>query len=368
MKKILITLIAATFLVSCKKEDYTISGDIKNHKGADYVYIEIQNGDKPKVIDSVKIKDGKFEFKGKADSLDIAFIKIPAIQCIFPFVLENGSIDIKINKDSIFAPKISGTENNDDLQKFNNDIIKLNKEMNDFAMKNQSAYNEATAKNDQVTIEKLTTEIKKIRQNLIDFTPNYIKNNKNFIALIVLENFAIRGNMPANEAKTHYNKFSEELKNTKSGIRINKVLNPNTGKKKVNKAADFSAKTPDGKLVSLKESLGKVTIIDFWASWCPPCRAENPNIVALYNEFHAKGLNIIGVSLDDNIDSWKKAIEKDKLTWTHVSNLKKWEDPIAKMYQVEEIPATFLLDAQGIIIAKNLHGDELKAKIAELLK
>ncbi len=368
MKKILITLIAATFLVSCKKEDYTISGDIKNHKGADYVYIEVQNGDKPKVIDSVKIKDGKFEFKGKADSLDIAFIKIPAIQCIFPFVLENGSIDIKINKDSIFAPKISGTENNDDLQKFNDDIFKLNKELNDFGSKNQQAFIEASTKKDQATIQRLTDEVKKYKQKLMDYSPNYIKNNKNFIALVILENFATRGSMPANEAKTHFNKFSEELKNTRSGVRINKVINPNTEKKKVTKAADFSAKTPDGKLVSLKESLGKVTIIDFWASWCPPCRAENPNMVALYNEFHAKGLNIIGVSLDENIDAWKKAIEKDKLTWTHVSNLQKWKEPIALAYNVEEIPATFLLDAQGNIVAKNLHGDELKAKIAELLK
>lgn len=368
MKKILITLIAATFLVSCKKEDYTISGDIKNHKGADYVYLEIQENDKPKTIDSIKIKDGKFEFKGKADSLDIAFIKIPALKCMFPFILENGSININIVKDSLSNTKITGTENNDDLQKFNDEVNKLNKKLSDFGRKNQQKFIEATAKNDLATAKKLTDEANKIQKEYMDFPKNYIKENTNFLALIILENFAIRGNMPVNEAKSNFNKFSDELKNSKSGIRINKVINPSTEKKKVNKAAEFSAKTPDGKLVSLKESLGKVTIIDFWASWCPPCRAENPNMVALYNEFHAKGLNIIGVSLDDNIEAWKKAIEKDKLTWTHVSNLKKWEDPIAKMYQVEEIPATFLLDAQGNIVAKNLHGDELKAKIAELLK
>ena len=117
----------------------------------------------------------------------------------------------------------------------------------------------------------------------------------------------------------------------------------------------------------MKASLGKVTIIDFWASWCKPCRIENPHVVALYNEFHAQGLNIIGVSLDEDTDSWKKAIAKDKLTWTQVSNLKGWEDPIARMYEVEQIPTTFLLDSIGNIVAKDLRGAELKAKVLELL-
>ncbi|MFM9987920.1 peroxiredoxin family protein [Flavobacterium sp.] len=132
-------------------------------------------------------------------------------------------------------------------------------------------------------------------------------------------------------------------------------------------APNFTAKNVDGKLVSLKESLGKITIIDFWASWCSPCRKENPNVVNLYNEFHAKGLNIIGVSLDDKATAWKEAIAKDKLTWTQVSNLKSWQDPIAVTYNIQSIPATFLLDANGNIIAKDLRGVELKAKVAELL-
>lgn len=120
-------------------------------------------------------------------------------------------------------------------------------------------------------------------------------------------------------------------------------------------------------MISLKESLGKVTIVDFWASWCGPCRMENPNVVAIYKEFHSKGLNIIGVSLDQDAAKWKDAISKDKLSWTQVSNLKGWEEPIAIQYKVEAIPATFILDASGKIVAKDLRGAELKAKIIELL-
>jgi thiol-disulfide isomerase/thioredoxin len=120
-------------------------------------------------------------------------------------------------------------------------------------------------------------------------------------------------------------------------------------------------------MVSLKESLGKVTIVDFWASWCGPCRKENPNVVAIYKELHSKGLNIIGVSLDKDAKAWKEAIAKDNLTWTQVSNLKFWDEPIAAQYGVQSIPATFILDASGKVVAQDLRGDELKAKIIELL-
>ncbi len=132
-------------------------------------------------------------------------------------------------------------------------------------------------------------------------------------------------------------------------------------------APDFKAPTPDGKLVSLKESLGKATLIDFWASWCEPCRMENPNVVALYHEFHEKGLNIISVSLDENATKWKEAVAKDQLSWTQVSNLKEMKDPIAVLYGVTQIPTTFLLDASGKIVAIDLRGEDLKAKISALL-
>jgi len=110
-----------------------------------------------------------------------------------------------------------------------------------------------------------------------------------------------------------------------------------------------------------------VTIVDFWASWCGPCRVENPIVVAIYNEFHSKGLNIVGVSLDKDAAKWKEAIAKDKLTWVHVSNLMFWDEPIAAQYEVQSIPATFILDASGKVVARDLRGEELRAKIKELL-
>jgi thiol-disulfide isomerase/thioredoxin len=121
-------------------------------------------------------------------------------------------------------------------------------------------------------------------------------------------------------------------------------------------------------MVSLKQSMGKVTLIDFWASWCSPCRKENPKVVALYKEFHSKGFNIISVSLDRDANNWKEAIEKDGLTWTQVSNLKEMDDPIVKRYGVTLIPTTFLLDAQGKVVGIDLTHEEMKLKISNLLQ
>ena len=121
-------------------------------------------------------------------------------------------------------------------------------------------------------------------------------------------------------------------------------------------------------MVSLKQSMGKVTLIDFWASWCMPCRKENPKVVALYNEFHSKGFNIISVSLDSDAGDWKDAIAKDGLTWTQVSNLKEMDDPIVKRYGVTLIPTTFLLDATGKVVGIDLPQSEMKRKIQELLQ
>ena len=157
------------------------------------------------------------------------------------------------------------------------------------------------------------------------------------------------------------------IKDTKSVKYIIKNLNDFKTVKEGRRAPEFSAPNPEGKSVSLKESLGKITIVDFWASWCGPCRKESPNMVKLYSEFHDKGLNIIGVSLDKDAAKWKEAIATDKLTWTQVSNLKEWKDQIAIQYGVKAIPSTYVLNQYGVVVAKNLTGEALKTKIAELL-
>lgn len=131
-------------------------------------------------------------------------------------------------------------------------------------------------------------------------------------------------------------------------------------------APDFTLKTPEGEGLSLSDLRGKVVLIDFWASWCGPCRRENPNVVRMYNQYKDKGFDILGVSLDKTQDRWVDAIQQDGLAWHHVSDLKGWSNEVAQAYGVRSIPHTVLVDAEGKIIARNLRGEALEQKLAEL--
>jgi peroxiredoxin len=132
-------------------------------------------------------------------------------------------------------------------------------------------------------------------------------------------------------------------------------------------APDISLSTPEGKTVSLTSYKGKVVLVDFWASWCRPCRAENPNVVKAYKEFHAKGFDVLGVSLDRDKAAWQKAIADDHLTWTHISDLGMWSSSVVKLYNISGIPFSVLLDKEGRIVAKGLRGEELENAIRKLL-
>ncbi len=133
-------------------------------------------------------------------------------------------------------------------------------------------------------------------------------------------------------------------------------------------APDFTLNTPEGKALSLSSFKGKVLIVDFWASWCGPCRGENPNVVKMYKKYHKKGLEILSVSLDNNKEAWEKAIKDDGLIWNHVSDLKGWGSSAAKLYGVSGIPHIVLIDKEGTIVAKNLRGEKLEEKVLEFIK
>jgi peroxiredoxin len=133
-------------------------------------------------------------------------------------------------------------------------------------------------------------------------------------------------------------------------------------------ATEFTQNDQNGKPVKLSSFKGKYVLIDFWASWCRPCRQENPNVVAAYNKYKSKNFTVLGVSLDQDKNSWIQAIAADKLTWTHVSDLKYWSNEVAQLYRIQSIPANLLLDPTGKIIGKDLRGEELLQKLASILK
>lgn len=377
MKKI-IAIALTGLLVSCSGNGFKITGEIKGMPDGTKVFLQKQDklsqtGFSP--IDTVKVENGKFTFEGEALEPEIhavIFESKPDAQQIqgFALILEKGNIKAEINKDSISQAKLSGTYNNDEFAKFNLAMAKIQKKSFDYQKQNMTVYQEAAQKQDTAVINRLQKELSKFQDERIAYNQKYAESNpKSFLSVLITEGMTAEPAPKFDVIKKIFDALEEDLKVTKSGKKIKEALDAFSKIKTGEKAPDFSAKNPEGKVISLKESLGKVTIIDFWASWCAPCRAENPNVVALYNEFHDKGLNIIGVSLDRDGDAakWKEAITKDKLTWPQVSNLKFWEDPIALKYNVKSIPATFLLDAKGNIVAKDLRGPDLKAKVAELL-
>ena len=376
-------LTVITVIISCNKagkNEYIISGTVKGIADGKTVVLEKQDAMGQIVpMDTVKIKDGKFIMKGSAKEPEIMLIQIEAIQGKVPFVLENGDIKIVVDKDSLQKSKYSGTFNNNVFSKFNDDLTKFQKELQKklmaFQTANMSKMKAAQEAKDTIVINKLMKEYQGIQKEGMDFYVKFAEENpKALLSALIIDSMLNDPAVDLARAKKIYNSFSPEVKKYKPGKSIQTKLDkiakpvpvaaaPNVG----SVAPDFTAPNPEGKSISLKQSLGKVTIIDFWASWCKPCRAENPNVVALYAKYHAKGFNILSVSLDKEASDWKAAITKDKLTWNHVSNLKEFEDPIALQYGINAIPTIFVLDAKGVIVAKDLRGEELNAKIASLL-
>ena len=381
MKRLLLLLTVSAVLFSCNKagvNEYIISGTVKGVADGKTVVLEKQDETgQLKPIDTVKIKDGKFTIKGSAKEPEIMLLQVEALQGKVPFILENGDIEVIVDKDSIQKSKLSGTFNNDIFSKFNVDVVKFQKDsqkkMTAFQNANMSKMKAAQEAKDTVTINKLMKEYQVLQKSGMDFYVKFAESNpKALLSALIVDSMLNDPSVDLARAKKIFASFSPELKKYKPGksiqSKLDKIAKPVAAAAEVGTIApDFSAPNPEGKSISLKESLGKVTIIDFWASWCNPCRAENPNVVAIYNEFHAKGLNIISISLDKDAKKWKEAIAKDKLTWNQVSNLKDFQDPIAITYGVNAIPSTYILDANGTIVAKDLRGAELKAKISALL-
>lgn len=373
MKKIVLLTILSAIFIGCgdvKEGEFTIEGQAKGVDNGKLIVLHKQDDSLGMIpVDTTRIKDGKFTFKGKTKEPLMHQIQIEGVNIeTFYVITETGEIDITIDKDSVQKTKVGGTYNNDEMQSFTEKRNEFQSKIKEFEYKNQSKLAVAQNANDEKTIKQLQADYAVLQNNMKDYVMKYIEEHpKSYISTLLI--YSMFGDFEPDVAKIqkYYDGLDQSLKDHSEGKKILKKLKE-TKKVDVGKRApDFSAKSPDGKVISLKESLGKVTIIDFWASWCKPCRMENPNVVALYNELHSKGLNIIGVSLDDDLEDWKQAIAKDGITWTQVSNLKKWSEPIARMYNVNSIPKTFIVNKYGIVVAKDLTGKELKDKVTELL-
>ncbi len=369
MKHFLILVFLVT-VFSCNTENdtYKLEGKaIGFSDGTEIIVNTLSNNNQPIAIDTLTVTNESFSGSyANSEELTINFLQIENIKGTVLFFPENTHLKATLYKDSIQASFITGGQQNNSYKLFNEKIIYFNKQKG----KNIEAYKVARREQDNMLASDLKKQGAAINDAEKSFKVQFVSDNPNSLfGVLLLTEMVSRKEVSASEATAIANNLSPKIAATTNAAKLKNMIN-NMKKADVgSEAPNFTAPQPNGEMLSLHDVLGKYTIIDFWASWCKPCRRENPNVVRVYNEYHEKGLNIISVSLDkgNQKDRWLKAIKDDNLTWYHVSNLKGWNDPIAKTYSVRSIPATFLLDEKGNIIAKNLRGNALDAKIASLL-
>ncbi|SRX54913.1 TlpA disulfide reductase family protein [Aequorivita sp. CIP111184] len=356
-------------LISCNKDtnSYKLEGDAVGFADGTEIFVYTLENKQPKVIDTLTVTQGKFSATyPKSDDINLSFLRINEINGSVLFFPENEDMTATIYKDSIQASRVNGGKQNESYGNFVSEMTAFNKKKQE----SMERFRDARQANDTAAIAQIQSENLNMVGEETEYKKQFLKDNKNsiFSVMLISEMLSRKEITPA-EASAYINDLEPKL--AESEIVQDLKTNLEALKKaEVGSAApNFSAPTPTGETLSLKDAMGKYTIIDFWASWCKPCRMENPNVVNVYNKYHDKGLNIISVSLDkaEQKDKWIQAIKDDKMDWYHVSNLQFWQDPIAQQYSVRSIPATFLVDENGMIIDKDLRGAALEAKIATLL-
>ncbi len=375
MKRILLPVLLIITMIACnqKPEGYVVNGTLRGEvtDSTKVILKKIGENNQATPVDTAYTTKGEFSFSGAPTTPELHYLFVDKSPGFTVFVLENGEIEISAQKDSLSFAKVEGSLQNDIFSSYK----EKTQSMSERAMSIQKDLQNASKNKDEASITALSDEMKELQEEYKNFELEYIKANPNgLISALLIDRAAASKASSIEELKELYNNLTPEIKENKAGKKALEKITLLEEKEAANKktaigskAPDFSAKNPEGKEISLNSVLGKVTLIDFWAAWCRPCRAENPNVLAVYKKYHDKGLNIIGVSLDKDGDKWKKAIADDKLEWNQVSNLAYFNDEIAKLYNVDAIPAAFLLDENGVIIAKNLRGNALEQKVAELL-
>lgn len=219
---------------------------------------------------------------------------------------------------------------------------------------------------DTTAIDSAKYKIAMIDSLITRSVQNYMDSTRNDITSTYFFERYLMTNQTLDEVQAFYDNLTDRVKKSAPGLALKQKMEDMQQVNIGGMAPNFELTTPDGKKLSLYDLRGHIVLLDFWASWCAPCLAEVPNLKAIYEKYHGKGLNILGVSLDEKEAVWKSAIERKGLTWQHVSSLKGWKCPVAQRFKVTGIPRMYIIDAQGKIIAQDLRGEKLAKKMDEL--
>ena len=354
---------AVLALTACHSNTYKISGAVEGLNDGDTLFItnDLQTGIP---TDTLIVKDGKFELSGETDSTYLCMVySEKRNELNAPFFIEPGNISIKL-VETPGASRVGGTKCNEQWQELNDSVMTIGKEINRIA---EHIYGNTV---DEMEQQKGMDQIEKLNQRfsaiVVKTTEKNIKNEFGYFLLTYYPEELID-----NQTRM---KLIDKLPDEKQKRpAIQKML---ANLKQASESAegmtikDFTQPGLDGTPVSLlgEVSKSKITVIDFWASWCGPCRQEMPFMVELYDKYKDKGLNIIGISLDEDSDAWKAATQQLNIPWVQMSDLKGWENVIAKHFCVTSIPHTIVVDQQGKILKRGLRSEKLEEFVVGQLK
>ncbi len=363
MRNVLAILVFAMAAISCHsaKDEFSIKGSIAGVKTGK-IYLLKLVGEQPQPIDTANIVDGKFAFKGKMEIPDIRILRLDDQNYFATFFLDNANITVTANKDSLRNTKITGSPTQDIFKIYISEMEKLNKDV----MALQGKYQNAMSTGNTAEAEKAKIDYQAMIDNNKVYTKNFVKEHSNSVVSAYITIFQLANQLDATELDSITSKFAPEISKSEYVVKLKEIIQEQKKTAVGAMAPDFTMNDPEGKPIQLSSLKGKIVLVDFWASWCGPCRQENPNIVKMYQQYHGKGFEILGVSLDKTKEDWVKAIKDDNLTWMHVSDLQYWQNAAARLYSVNAIPQSFLLDRDGKIIGKGLRGEQLEKKLSEL--
>ncbi len=360
MKKILFLLAflpSILFAQDQPSKGFVINGNVTGL--ADGLVQIVTTTDDHTIVAGDSVKNGMFTVKGSIPEPGLYFLVLSNEQPQYLF-LENSAMKITGSKADIKNIKFEGAPLQTDFIAFNKTFNPLIAELNGFAALIQK---ESDDKKKEELFGKYDSVVAKVNAEV----GNFIEARKNsYVSAFLL---SVSAQVLADPAvmEQRFNTLSDEVRNSEIGKEIAKSIAYFKVGAVGTDELDFTQPDVDGKPVTLSSFKGKYVLLDFWASWCKPCRLENPNVVKAYNKFKDKNFTIVSVSLDQSKDPWVKAIQSDRLAWNHVSDLKYWNNEAAQLYHIQSIPGNFLIDPNGKIIAKDLRGEDLEKKLCEVL-